>query len=113
MLPKSRRLRLTRDFERVFAVRRAANGAFFRIKEHPNNLKTTRFAVVVSGKVHKRAVIRNRIRRRAWSVLRDLYYRVPSGHDIVIVALRDAATLDFETLKNDLAYLLTKRLFHS
>jgi ribonuclease P protein component len=111
MLPKSRRLRLTRDFERVFAIRGSAHGSLFKAKIGKNNLKYTRFAVVVSSKVSKRAVVRNRIRRRAWSVISELEGQLPVGFDLIIMANPEAARAEFPAIQRELHYLLSKRVF--
>lgn len=47
--------------------------------------KHSRFSVVVSKKVYKRAVGRNRIRRRLYEVLRDQLPIIPPAHDIVLI----------------------------
>jgi ribonuclease P protein component len=44
----------------------------------------TRAAIVVSKKVSKRAVVRNRIRRRLSGVLQDLWSTLVPGYDIVV-----------------------------
>lgn len=45
----------------------------------------SRFAVVVSKKVHKSAVGRNRIRRRIYEVIRAELRRFTSPHDVAII----------------------------
>lgn len=45
----------------------------------------SRFAVVVSKKVHKSAVGRNRIRRRIYEIVRQELPRLSSPHDIVMM----------------------------
>jgi ribonuclease P protein component len=47
--------------------------------------KHSRFAVVVSKKVHKSAVGRNRIRRRTYEVIRHELPKISSAHDIVVI----------------------------
>jgi ribonuclease P protein component len=47
--------------------------------------KHSRFAVVVSKKVHKSAVGRNRIRRRIYEVVRHELPRFDSPHDVAIL----------------------------
>ncbi len=111
MLPKSRRLRLTRDFERVFAIRGSAHGSLFKAKIGKNNLKTTRFAVVVSTKVSKKAVVRNRIRRRAWSIISKIESQLPIGFDFIVMASPEAVRADFSAIERELQYLLSKRVF--
>jgi ribonuclease P protein component len=45
----------------------------------------SRFAVVVSKKVHKSAVGRNRIRRRLYEIVRHELPRFHSSHDVAIM----------------------------
>ena len=45
----------------------------------------SRFAIVVSKKVHKSAVGRNRIRRRIYEVIRQELPKVASSHDVVLL----------------------------
>lgn len=43
-----------------------------------------RFALVISTKVSKKAVARNRLRRRAWAAIDRILPRMKPAHDIVI-----------------------------
>lgn len=45
----------------------------------------SRFAVVVSKKVHKRAVGRNRIRRRIYEIIRRELPHMAPAHDVVVM----------------------------
>lgn len=47
--------------------------------------KHSRFSVVVSKKVHKSAVGRNRIRRRTYEIIRHELPKIPLAHDVVII----------------------------
>ena len=47
--------------------------------------KSSRFAVVVSKKVHKSAVGRNRIRRRIYEIVRHEIPAIPRSHDVAIM----------------------------
>jgi len=47
--------------------------------------KHSRFAVVVSKKVHKSAVGRNRIRRRIYEIIRQELPNIALPHDIVVI----------------------------
>ena len=60
----------------------------------------TRFAVVVSKKVEKTAVGRNRIRRRIYEVLRRNLEMIPGKRDyIFIVFNKDVARLAYKDLE--------------
>jgi ribonuclease P protein component len=108
MLNKSRRLRLTRDFERIFSKGRSINSSLFKLRILKNTFNFSRFAVVVSTKVSKRAVIRNRLRRRVWSVIAKNSYTIPKGLDIVFIALVGASQADFSGTQSEINYLLKK-----
>jgi ribonuclease P protein component len=47
--------------------------------------KTSRFAVIVSKKVHKSAVGRNRIRRRLYEIIRLEMPKMTSAHDVAVM----------------------------
>ena len=51
----------------------------------PNERKFTRIAVVVSKKVNKTAVGRNRIRRRVYEILRKNFDLIPKQTDYIFV----------------------------
>lgn len=59
-----------------------------------------RLAVVVSKKVHKSAVVRNRIRRRLYEAVRLLEDQITEPYDIVITVFHDGvATMPSDELK--------------
>ncbi|HEU4914150.1 MAG TPA: ribonuclease P protein component [Candidatus Saccharimonadales bacterium] len=51
--------------------------------------RTFRVAVVVSRKVHKSAVVRNRIRRRMYEALRRNSFKIVQPFDLVFTAYSD------------------------
>lgn len=72
------------------------------------NQENTRFAVVVSKKVHKSAVGRNRIRRRFYEVVREQLPHMKTGVDIVIIVVSgEALSLSIDGISENL-----KQLFH-
>ena len=52
---------------------------------HNKHRQHSRFAVVVSKKVHKSAVGRNRIRRRLYEIIRQELPSMTPAHDVVIL----------------------------
>lgn len=52
---------------------------------HNSHRKTSRFAVVVSKKVHKSAVGRNRIRRRLYEIIRLELPKMTRSHDVAVM----------------------------
>lgn len=55
--------------------------------KYTDNLKrkNSRFAVVVSKKVHKGAVGRNRMRRRVYEIIRQELPHIPRAHDVAVM----------------------------
>lgn len=102
MLPKSGRIRLTREFERIFATRRSFSGRFVRLAFALSALPYTRCGIVISTKVSKKAVVRNKLRRRVRSIFSEYQSRLLPPRDIVVICLPSAATADFSEFKADI-----------
>ena len=66
-------------------------------------------AVVVSRKISKSAVIRNRIRRRIFEAVRNHQPHLKGGHDLVFIALnKDLATIESANLAKDVEMVLKR-----
>ena len=73
------------SLRQVYRAGRMARGPLFGMKAVANPRRDSyRAAVVVSRKVSKSAVVRNRIRRRLYSSIQELAGRFAAPHDIVI-----------------------------
>jgi ribonuclease P protein component len=71
--------------------------------------KNSRFAVVVSKKVHKSAVGRNRIRRRIYEVIRQELPNFRSAHDVVVMVFSsEVLSLPAEELTETIKQLFTQ-----
>lgn len=69
----------------------------------------SRFAIVVSKKVHKSAVKRNRVRRRIYEIIRLELENIKKPYDYVITVFTpEVIDLDGEKLKKQLLELLAK-----
>ncbi len=85
------------------------SGAFaLRYESNPRR-KAYRLAVVVSRKVSKRAVVRNRIRRRLYENVRILSSNFTAPYDLVLVVYDEQiAAMPPEALKADVKKLVQK-----
>jgi len=71
--------------------------------------QTYRVAVVVSKKVSKSAVVRNRIRRRVYEVVRSQQPGIAQPYDLVFMVQQvDIATMDHQSLQKLVAGQLQK-----
>lgn len=74
----------------VYQKGKTVRGAFGSLKYIVNKRRTTyRVAVVVSRKVHKSAVVRNRIRRRLYEIVRNEAHRITDPYDLVFIVYSD------------------------
>jgi ribonuclease P protein component len=74
----------------VYRSGSTVRGPLFAVKYAQNpRRKTYRAAVVVSRKVHKSAVARNRIRRRIYAVIGELEPQIGGPYDIVVSVFHD------------------------
>lgn len=108
MLPRERRLRQTRDINRVYSRGRFGGGSQLSAKAMANGLSGSRAAVVVSKKISKKAVVRNRIRRRLASLLAETWQHIAPGYDIVITVREDLSQLPADDLKTQLSAALSR-----
>lgn len=91
MIAKKYRFRGQNDIRRVYRRGKTVRGPIMSMKYLPNRqLDHYRLAVVVSKKVHKSAVTRNRIRRRIYEAVRRRQDRI-QPLDIVITIFHDTA----------------------
>lgn len=64
--------------------------------------RDSRIAILVSKKIDKRAVVRNKLRRRTREIIHSLLPHTKSSYDIVISFQKGAQNLSFQELKKKL-----------
>lgn len=89
-LPKQNRLKKKKDFDEVFKKGKAANGAFLFIKFRKSSSAASRFGFVVSTKVAKKAVLRNKIRRVLSTAVRANLSPLHTAYDVAVIVGRNA-----------------------
>lgn len=102
MLSRPNRLRRRNDFTRVYKKGTTVHARTFSIKHAQNQLGHPRIGIVVSTKVSKKAVIRNRLRRRFYAQMRHLLPRINGGVDIVIMVRHSAIDQESAQIARDL-----------
>lgn len=85
MLKKLYRLSKDNDFAAVKQSRAAVYQPVFMLKFLKNGLGYSRFGLIVSNRVSKRANKRNLIKRRFREALRAQLAAIKSGYDVVII----------------------------
>ncbi len=100
----------------VYSNGKAVRSQLFTIKYVPNERrKHSRFSVVISKKVLKSAVGRNRVRRRLYEYIRtQMIPNIHHSHDVVIICTSaELRTLPYAQLKQQLDQLIEKSALYS
>jgi ribonuclease P protein component len=106
---KTQRLLKPAEFKRVFELRQSAHNTHFGIYAAKNTSGQPRVGLVVSKKVSKKAVVRNRIKRQIRENFR--LQQAPFGaHDFVVVAKAPLAAIAFDTITPQLQPLWAKAI---
>lgn len=110
MLPKRNRLRKKKDFEKVFKKGRKiySNEFLFLRALDAHSLGERRFGIVVGKTVSKKAVVRNKLKRRMRHIIKDTIKNGGNGGDIIVIAATGLEKKNFEELKMILLKLFTK-----
>jgi len=90
MISRKHRFHGYGSLRHVYRTGSMARGPHFAIKAAPNPRRGSyRVAVVVSRKVDKSAVARNRIRRRLYELVREAEPQITRPYDIVITVFQN------------------------
>ncbi|TAL19802.1 ribonuclease P protein component [Patescibacteria group bacterium] len=108
MLPAKHRLRKSSEIERVWKRGRSFFSGEYHVKALQNRLPHSRFAVVVGTSVSKRAVKRNRLKRRTREILRKHLSHIVIGGDFVVTLKKSALDADFAQLETALLAAFNK-----
>jgi len=108
MLPVRNRLKKKKDFERIFKEGQGFKQGFLYLKIKKNNLESSRFGFIVSKKFAKKAVIRNKIKRRLRELIKIKLPEIKKGIDGIIIAIPGLKTTDFQQLEEIINKLFKK-----
>lgn len=110
MLFRENRLKNKKDFEKIFKQGKGFRQDFLFLKITENNLGKARFGFIVSKKVSKKAVVRNRIKRQLREIIRNKLKQeqVKKGIDGVVVALQGIDEKEFEEMEKAIDTLFNK-----
>lgn len=100
MLSKINRLKKKKDFENAFKKGKVLRSNIFVLRVVKNGLDYNRVGIVVSLKVSKKAVVRNKIRRRMTEAFKIYFGNIKQGLDLVFVILPKAEKSDFSDIKS-------------
>ena len=110
MISKEHRFAGQAGLKYVYRHGQTVRGPLFSVKSIRNSRGATyRAAVVISQKVHKSAVVRNKIRRRLYESIRGLEADIAGPYDIILNVYSDSlASESVGSLKRQLKKQLTE-----
>jgi len=99
MLKKTNRISYDKEFDRVFKSGQSFYGQVLGVRAAINERAETRAGILVSTKVSKKAVIRNRLKRQ----IREIFFaelpKLKSGYDLVIIVLPRILDKNFQEIE--------------
>ena len=103
MLAQKFRLTKPGDFKLIFQQGQKIFTPLFVIRYQPSRLANSRFTVIVSNKISKQAVARNKIKRRLREIIRLNISQFKQNYDLIITVLAPAVQATYVDLEK--AYL--------
>jgi len=110
MLPLSQRIR-RRDFDDIFKKGRfwqSDNVSLVTLKIEGPDSNKSKFAFSASKKVSKKAVVRNKLRRRGYAAIQKLISKTKPSFLAVFIFKKEADSLSFEEIEKEITFLLRK-----
>lgn len=101
------RISKKKEFDGIFKKGKSAKAPHLIIRYAKSSGNQSRFAFMVSQKVSKKAVVRNKVRRRLSEITRSAL-PLASSFDVVFIALPGIDQVSFPELKTSVASLLKK-----
>lgn len=98
MLPRRWRLKRPEDFRAARQGKRW-RGTLITLAVRPNGLEHSRYGFALRKRVDKRAVARNRVKRRLREATRLMLPQLADGYDVVISARPGAAEASYQVLE--------------
>jgi ribonuclease P protein component len=98
MLGQKNRLTKKKDFDSVFKQGQSFKQGFLYLKIKKNKLASSRFGFIVSKKFSKKAVERNKIKRRLREIIKEELVKIKKPVDVIIV-VNPGTENDFKKLE--------------
>lgn len=104
MLPKIRRL--NRELiKKALKEGKFVRGRSISLKYSVFPIRPTSFGLIVSSKTGKKAVFRNRIKRKGWAVISKLLPKIKKDRLVLIFFGRGSAEMDFSEMEKEISRL--------
>jgi len=85
---------------------RVFNTPYFRLKTLETGLKTSRFGIIISNKVSKKAVERNLLKRQISEIFRLNLDKIKLGIDIVVIVSPRMVGIPFSKINEQILWAM-------
>lgn len=106
MLKKENRLTKDKEFNNVFKPqtgwRKSSFDKIMGVKAVLNKTGHNRFGILISVKVNKKAVIRNKIKRQIREIIKAQANKTKQGYDCVIICLPEITEKNYQEIEKSL-----------
>ena len=99
MLPRKQRLQRNKDFDSVFRGGKSCYSDFFGLKIKKNDSNLNRFGIIISLKVSKKAVVRNKLKRQVREIISGESGLLKEGFDCVFIFFPLILEKNFQEVK--------------
>jgi len=106
-LPKQNRLKKKKDFEAVFKNGTTLKGRFLLVKTSKNHAENPKVGFIISSKVAKKAVDRNRVKRVLAEGVQKMFQKIKSDTIVLVLRVPLPREMEKEKLLNDLNLTLS------
>jgi len=106
MLAKENRLKKKKDFELVFKNGRILKSKNVFLKYLSSEVKERKVGFIVSKKVSKKAVERNKVKRRLREIIRKNKESIKENISIIIIALPSLKNVSFKEMEIEVKNIL-------
>jgi len=108
MLGRKYSLAKDNDIQLVFKKGQIYFSPFFNIKILKKDQPNSRFCIVVSTNISKKAVVRNKLKRQLKAIIYEKIPQFQGNYDCVILTKVSAVVTDFTELDKTLTFLFKK-----
>jgi ribonuclease P protein component len=108
MALQANHLKRKKDFELVFKRGKALRGKLLVLKFVVNEDGRPRVGIVVSKKISKKAVVRNKVRRRLQAAVKAEMIKIKKGADMILLALPGIEAKNFQEIAEEITRLFKK-----
>ena len=108
MFAKENRLTKDKEFDAVFKKGRSSYDKILGVKALKNDLSLNRFGILISVKVSKKAVERNKLKRQIREILKNIQINSKDFFDIVVISLPSSLGKEFKDLENSIKFNFKK-----